>query len=281
MLKPLSQALDGWTPQALRGSPHEPHLLLAAGWEQIVGKDVARHCRPASVSAETLTIVTRSNAWSQQLTFFEERILAAVQARLPGTSVRRVRFKVGKLSSESGIRNPPRVRRQPPPSRTMPPPPAASAGEAIAHFRASIDARRRAKRGAGWKECEQCGALIAPRGPALCSACANARTQERAAAATRLLFEAPWLGYSATAAMVEGLSRAEYEALRTRLLARWWELLARARAAKRLSREGRERLIASSYVVLKSKLPPEDIEPATVRSMLGDELHDLLYGTER
>lgn len=127
----------------------------------------------------------------------------------------------------------------------------------------------------------QCGASIAPRGATLCIACANARAQERDAAVARLLFEAPWLGYAATAAMVDGLSRAEYEALRGRLLARWWELLARARAGKRLSRDNRERLIASSYVVLKSKLPPEEIEPATVRSVLGDELHDLLYGTER
>ncbi len=55
----------------------------------------------------------------------------------------------------------------------------------------------------------------------------------------------------------------------------------RARAAKRLSRDGRERLVASSYVVLQSKLPPEAIMPATVRSVFGDELHELLYGDAR
>ena len=80
---------------------------------------------------------------------------------------------------------------------------------------------------------------------------------------------------------VDGLSRREYEAIRTRVLARWWDTLARARAAKRLSRDGRERLIASSYVVLKSGLAPEGIDQATLRSVLGDELHDLIYGTER
>lgn len=281
MLKPLAQALDGWTPQAFAGTAHEPHLLLAAGWAKIVGEEIARHCCPVRVAAETLTIVTRSNAWSQQLTFFEERILTAVRARLPETPIRRLRFKVGKLPGASGAPAVPRGRRPAPGSRAALPPPSASAGEAIERFRANVDARRRAKRSAGWKECTQCGASIAPRGPTLCIACANARTQEREAVATRLLFEAPWLGCAATAAMVDGLSRADYQALRTRLLARWWEILARARAAKRLSRDNRERLIASSYVVLKSKLPPEEIEPATVRSVLGDELHDLLYGTER
>lgn len=280
-MKPLAQALDLWTPQTLQGSAHEPHLLLAAGWAEIVGEDVARHCCPARVAAETLTIVTRSSAWSQQLTFFEERILKAVQARLPQIPIRRIRFKVGKIRSLTSAGAVSRGRRPPPESPPAPAPPAATAAEAVARFRTSVDARRRAKRSAGWKECVQCGALIAPRGPALCIACANARAQEREAAATRLLFEAPWLGYAATAAMIDGLGRPEYEALRTRLLARWWELLARARAAKRMSRDGRERLIASSYVVLKSKLPPEEIEPATVRNVLGDELHDLLYGTER
>lgn len=280
-MKPLARALDSWTPQALRGAPHEPHLVLAAGWGQVVGEDIARHCWPVRVAAQTLTIVTRSNAWSQQLSFFEERILTAVRLRLPDTAIRRLRFKVGKVPGPSGSAGAPRPPGRLPSVHPEPPQPAANADEAVERFHASVDARRRAKRSAGWKECTQCGALIAPRGPTLCIACANARALERDAAAARLLFEAPWLGYVATAAMVDGLSRADYETLRTRLLARWWEILARARAGKRLSRDERERLIASSYVVLKSKLPPEEIEPATVRSVLGDELHDLLYGTER
>jgi hypothetical protein len=31
-------------------------------------------------------------------------------------------------------------------------------------------------------------------------------------------------------------------------------------------------------VLLRSKLPPEEIMLATVRNVLGDELHELLYG---
>ncbi len=92
-----------------------------------------------------------------------------------------------------------------------------------------------------------------------------------------MLFEAPWLGYSGTAALVSGLQEREYERVRDRLLSRWWEILVQARAAKRVSRDERERLVANSYVLLKSKIPPEEIKPATVRSILGDELHDLIY----
>jgi len=57
-------------------------------------------------------------------------------------------------------------------------------------------------------------------------------------------------------------------------------VLERARQAQRFSKDGIERTIASSYVVLKSELPPDEIRPATVRNVLGDELHDFLFGTE-
>jgi len=120
--------------------------------------------------------------------------------------------------------------------------------------------------------------MIAPAGDALCKACSIARTQERERLVARLLFEVPWLGYAGIAALVDELTPAEYTAIRTRLLARWWETLMRARASKRLSNSGRERLVASSYVIVKSGLEPELIAPATVRNVLGDELCELIYG---
>ncbi len=78
-----------------------------------------------------------------------------------------------------------------------------------------------------------------------------------------------------------GYKKKSTSAFARRLLSHWWGMLARARTAKRLSRDGRERLLASSYVLLQSKLAPEEIMPATVRNILGDELHDLLYGEAR
>ena len=199
---------------------------------------------------------------------------------MPATPVAQLRFRVGKLPAAPTR---PRAARAPdaPAGRCDVRAPTASADEAIARFRDNVDERKRAKRAAGWKECTGCGALIAPRGRALCVTCANAGAQLREAAVARLLFEAPWLGFAAMSESVDGLSRREYEAIRARVLARWWDTLARARAAKRLSRDGRERLIASSYVVLKSGLAPVGIDQATLRSVLGDELHDLIYGTER
>ena len=87
----------------------------------------------------------------------------------------------------------------------------------------------------------------------------------------------PWLGYAGIAALVDGLGREEYEAVRRQLLARWWDVLIRAARTGRLSANQRERLVASSYVIVKSGLEPEEIAPETMRNVLGDEIFELFY----
>ncbi len=275
MLK-LSRVLTDWEP-AVAGE-RNPLVLLEAGWPDIVGAQVARNSRPSRIAGGTLIVTTRSNPWSHQLTLLGEHVLRAIAARVPKARVERLRFRVGRLpQADAGPQ--PRARRDRARSRA-PRPEAASAAEALARFRQEVEASARAKRSEGWSGCAGCGALVPPEAGNLCAACGNERRRRRAEATARLLFEAPWLGYAGTAALVEGLKEGEYEGIRTQLLSRWWSMLVRARAAKRLSRDGRERLVASSYVLLRSKVPPEEIMPATVRNVLGDELHDLIYAEQ-
>ncbi|MGA8574958.1 MAG: DUF721 domain-containing protein [Candidatus Cybelea sp.] len=274
MLK-LSAAMTGWAP-AERRAPSDPIVLLEAGWAEIVGPEVAQNSHPARIADGALTIVTRSSAWSHQLTFLAEHVVRAVDARVPGAGVQRLRFRVGGLPARR-TSSPARSRagaRRTPAERTA----SSSSAEALERFRAGVEQQRRNRRAEGWNECNGCGALLEPAAGALCQTCTTARSQALGAATARLLFEAPWLGYAGTAALVDGLQQEEYERLRRQMLAHWWGILARARVAKRLSRDGRERLVASSYVLLRSKLPPEAIVAATVRNILGDELHELLYG---
>jgi hypothetical protein len=274
MLK-LSEALAGWKPDQ-NAAAREPIVLLEAGWEEIVGPEVARNSHPTGITDGTLTIATRSSAWSHQLSFLAEHVLRAVAARIPDAGVERLRFRVGKLAERCG---PSHGRPRPgDPLRRDERPDSASPAEALARFRRDVEQRRHARRSQGWQECRGCGALLEAAKAVFCPACAAAREQERTAATARLLFEAPWLGYPGTAALVDGLQEEEYERIRTFLLRHWWGMLVQARAAKRLSRDDRERLVASSYVLLQSKLPPEEIMPATVRSILGDELYEMLYG---
>lgn len=275
MLKPLRDGLDAWMPSE-NDLATDPLVILGAGWSEIVGEEIARNTHPLRIADGTLLVTTRSSAWSQQLSFLADRIVEAIRARVPRAGIEQLRFRVGQIPIASERRRG-EFRRVATPRRASPRPPTGTTEEAMARFQADVTARQRAKAASGWKQCTGCGVLIAPADPALCVPCESAREQRLATAAAQVLFEAPWLGYSGTSALVEGLKREEYDTIRARLLARWWETLVRARAAKRLSRDGHERLIASSYVVLKSQLPPEQIVPATVRSVLGDELHDLIY----
>jgi hypothetical protein len=223
-----------------------------------------------------LLVVVPSNAWSHQLSFLAECIVKEVKERHPAAGVERLRFRVGTVPKRG------RMGRRDATARIGTPPaarqPAETAEEALARFAQSVDRARQARIAAGWRECDRCGALGQM---SRCVPCEAAVEEARALATTRLLFEAPWLGYPGTAELVDGLCEVEYERIRRRVLRRWRGQLEQARAAGHLSRDGRERLIASSYVLLRSKLPPERIAPATVRSVLGDELHTLLYGDEQ
>lgn len=275
MLK-LSEALGSWTPSEGQG-PADPVVLLGAAWSEIVGEENARNSHPAQVSGETLTIVTASSVWSQQLSYLSDQILATIRARLPHAPLDRVRFRVGKLPSRSSRSASRAVYRSVGVQGDESVVPAADAREALQRFRASVDAAERAKRSRGWNECRGCAALIAPGSGPRCISCEIAREAERERLVSRLLFEAPWLGFAGTANLVEDLRQDEYESIRRRLLSRWWDRLSHVRLSGKLSRDGAERLIASSYVLLKSGLAPERLTPAIVRNVLGDELHDLLY----
>lgn len=274
MLK-LSAALDGWAPGDGAG-PADPVVLLGAAWSEIVGAENARNSHPAEVRGDTLTVVATSSVWSTQLSYLHDRVLESVNARLPNAGIAKLRFRVGKLPARGSRIEAKRVieRRDVSPSHAAP---TADAAEALARFRESVAAAERAKRARGWKECPDCTALIAPGSGPLCVSCAIERDAQRQRLVSRLLYEAPWLGYAGTAALVEDLHRDEYDAIRRRLLQRWWDRLTRARYHGKLSRDGAERLIASSYVLLKSELAPERLTPAIVRNVLGDELHDFLY----
>jgi len=274
-VKKLAQALGAWNPQTLH--PGDPLSVLQTEWAHIVGDDVAANSRPAEIAHDALIVVTRSSPWSQQLAFLSERVLHAVQART-GQSIRTLRFRVGRMREQA----PPaarrqRVRRQKPARVSEP---AATLEAAIERFRADVAAAQRAKTSAGWKECPRCGARTHTASRPFCVPCENAHAQERDANVARLLYEAPWLGFGGIAAVVPGLSRQEYEAVRIALLRRWKDTLERIRRSARPRVTTRDRSIASSYVLLKSELDPDKIAPAVVRDLLGDELHELFYGNE-
>ncbi len=274
-MKPLSNAISAWEPSASISG--DPVSIVRAEWNAIVGDDIAANSRPAEIGRDWLLIVTRSSAWSQQLAFLSERILEALRDRT-GINLERLRFRVGRISV--GATAPGRKRRSVRRARAEIREPAADLQTAFERFQADVAASQRAKARAGWKECNRCGVRIFPSSGLFCVPCENARAQERDARVARLLFEAPWLGYAGIVPLVEKLTPQEYEAIRIRLLRRWKDVLERVRRTGGAQLTTRDRMIASSYVLLKSGLDPERIAPAVVRDLLGDELHGILYGNE-
>jgi predicted nucleic acid-binding Zn ribbon protein len=68
--------------------------LTAAGllprWEQIVGPDIASHCRPERLTAGELHCVAESTAWATQLRLLSGQVLARIAAEVGPDVVRRL-----------------------------------------------------------------------------------------------------------------------------------------------------------------------------------------------
>jgi hypothetical protein len=266
-LRPIARAVKEWSPA--QGAPADPMTALGLVWPAVVGPGVAAQTRPLEVTGDALVIATRSSAWSQQLSFLQGDILAALHGIAGFEHVVRVRFRVGRVGGGRGRRSASaprvagRVRSEPAPAD-----PAATAGEAMERFRARVAATRRTAASA----CPACGTPRAEATP--CAPCAQEDQRLRRTAAQRLMYDAPWLGFGGTAPLVDGMTRDDYDRWRRALLSRWWETLNRMRWTKRTTPV--ERRIASSFVLLESGLDPDRITPAIVRTVLGDDVVALL-----
>jgi hypothetical protein len=127
------------------------------------------------------------------------------------------------------------------------------------------------------ERCADCEApLEAGGGNARCAPCAGAAERTRLLEIQRLVYMAPWLNLAELREQMPDLAGVEFEAARRILLARWWLMLERARRAGSVSASGIERHVASSYVLLQSRLPPDRITPAIAANLLGPELAALI-----
>lgn len=267
-LRPLRAALSGWRPSATQ--PGDPLLAIAAAWARIVGPAIARQTRPVQVVRDTLVVVTRSSAWSQQLSLLADDVLRGLHAIAEASGIERLRFRVGRISAPARTRNAtPRTGSRAALPESAPLPPDAPLSDVVAHLHLRM-AQRQSVHGA----CPICSATRDEPGP--CAQCVGGVRAKRRLAAERLMYDAPWLGYAGIAALVGGLGREEYERWRRALLNRWWMVLERSRFTKRVGAV--ERRVASSYALLQSGLQPDQVTPAVVRNLLGDELAALLDG---
>jgi predicted nucleic acid-binding Zn ribbon protein len=64
-------------------------------WEEVVGPEVARHCRPVAIRGRVLEAEVDSSVWCQQLQMEREQLLAALRERLGESAPSDLRLRVG------------------------------------------------------------------------------------------------------------------------------------------------------------------------------------------
>ena len=90
--------LGAWIPEALKGMKLDAHAqvsLIAAGWPEIVGPQLAPNTKPAHIENKILVVYVSHPAW-----LFELRgapaaeILARVQAKFGKNAVKNIRWSI-------------------------------------------------------------------------------------------------------------------------------------------------------------------------------------------
>lgn len=279
-LRPLRSALDAWKPA--RGRNIDPVQAIANAWSGIVGRDVAANSQPLELNGASLVVGTTSSAWSQQLQFLSLHVLAAIRVLPSGGTVERLTFRTGLVARGKRRAVFPAIARRAKSvakgtvGDDLPTPDLATA---FARLRARMTTAARAP-GA---RCARCGVTVdaatdaAERGAARCAPCAGEAERERQTLVERIVYMAPWLTIEEMREQISDLRNAEFERVRKRLLSRWWLVLERTKLAGAVSSSGLERHVASSYVLLHTRLPPDRITPAVVRNLLGPDLEKILW----
>jgi hypothetical protein len=270
MLSKLGSALAGWRPSAAR--PGDPLSMIRAAWADIVGDDVARAAQPVALTGSALVVITASSAWSHQLSFLEREIIRSVVA-LGVPQVERLRFRIGTIRAARGAGGRRLIRAAAGTPMAGKP---QSTTEAVARFRTVVERRRNAHRAAGGAFCATCGGAIAAGDR--CRPCVDGEERVQREQCERILFEAPWLDPEAVITQVAGLTAEAYDRIRRRLLRAWIDELRLARKRHAVKAEidrARIRKLASSYVLLETRIDPNRLElDSPVRqNALGD-----LYG---
>ncbi len=86
-------------------------------WEKAVGKDIARHARPAKFRGKVLWLDVSDSIWMQQLQFLKTTLLAKINSQFDSVEVEDIRFQLQLPKQEESVE--PRVPlRQPGPGPT-------------------------------------------------------------------------------------------------------------------------------------------------------------------
>ncbi len=78
---------------------------IAERWDEVVGPEIAKHCRPVEVRKGVLEAVVDSSVWCQQLQMQRPQLLASLREALGEDAPSDLRFRVGYARPRSeGVR---------------------------------------------------------------------------------------------------------------------------------------------------------------------------------
>ena len=87
---PLAATLRGWVRQAGVGADLRKATVFGR-WAEIVGPDLAAHCRPLSLTDGDLLVEAESTAWAMQIRGLAPQLLTRINREVGAGSVTRVR----------------------------------------------------------------------------------------------------------------------------------------------------------------------------------------------
>lgn len=67
-------------------------------WEEVVGPDVAHHCRPAAVEGDRLVVLASDSAWASEVRWLSERVLARVNEMSATDRLRSITVRVAPVA---------------------------------------------------------------------------------------------------------------------------------------------------------------------------------------
>lgn len=304
----LDQAL-GALVRRLGLEPQLARQRVLADWDRVVGPEIAARARPVRLTGGELVVAVEHAGWAQQLAFLKGTIIRDLNRAVGSEQVRDIRFVSG-TGRRQGVPGAgpgtgtgerpgpggPAGRGVPTGERVL----AVAAPEAVERAEASLRGvrdpevrravarwlaaawrRRQAARLRGWPLCTHCGCPFppapAPLAERVCPAC-RARAEERVRQRVRAMLQRdPWLAYPDVAAALGPGAARLYREERAALLAEWRSqlrrLALRLRGGEAPPPEARRQLLA--YAMLRAGMPPDRLDPDSVRRALGPRLEPL------
>lgn len=101
--RPLHELLDR-TARRLGGPSSGTAATVFAGWADLVGADIAGHCRPVSLHDGVLVLDVDHPAWATQLRYMTADLLSRIAAAGAGAEVHQIRIRVtGETPPAGGV----------------------------------------------------------------------------------------------------------------------------------------------------------------------------------